>query len=400
MKFIKKIFWKTKAFLAGLFYGFPAQKLILIGVTGTDGKTSTTTLIAHILQQNNLPTAYISTVGAKIGNKMFPVGFHVTTPRFFALHRYLARAVKQGIKYVVLEVTSHALDQERVKGCQFKIAVLTNITNEHLDYHGNFNSYAQTKLKLINAAEMAVVNTEAPTFYRYRKLITNKKVWYTSLHKKSEVSFTKLVKAGLRTDWADFEKENLLLAFTTGRLLGISAPKIIKAINSFTRVRGRFDYFKKGNYQFLVDFAHTPNAFVELYKAIKQHPPQGRIIHVFGCAGLRDKEKRAKMGFVAANNAQMIILTEEDYRTEKIQQINAQIEIGIKKNKAHQLNKTYFFITNRQEAINFAIKQAKPEDLIVLTGKAHEQSLARHKKEWPWDEYQAVDQALKQGRDE
>lgn len=396
MKFLKRVFWKSKAFFASLVYGFPARKLILIGVTGTDGKTSTTSLIAHILQQNNLPTAYISTVGAKIGNKMLPVGFHVTTPRFFALHRYLAQAVKQGIKYVVLEVTSHALDQERVRNCQFKIGVLTNITNEHLDYHGSFDNYAKTKLRLINTAEMAVVNTEAPTFYRYRKLITNKNVWYTSLHKKSEVSFSKLVKQGLRTDWADFEKENLLLAFTTGRLLGIEADQIIKAINSFIRVKGRLDYFKKDNYQFLVDFAHTPNAFVQLYKAIKQQAPQGRIIHVFGCAGLRDKEKRAKMGFIASNNAQMIIITEEDYRTEKIEQINAQIEVGIKKNKAHHLGKTYFMIPNRQEAINFAIKQAKPDDLIVLTGKAHEQSLARGKKEWPWDEYQAIDQALKQ----
>ena len=396
MKLLKRLYWKTQAFLASWLNGFPAKKLILIGVTGTDGKTSTTTLIHHILVNTNHKAAYISTVGAKIGNQLSPVGFHVTTPRFFALQRYLRQAVEQKTKYLVLEVTSHAIDQERVWGCRFKIAVLTNITNEHLDYHHNFLNYAKTKLKLVNQAEMAVVNSEPSTFYRYQKLIDNKNVWYTSLHKKSEVSYANLVKQGLGPNWTDFEKENILLAFTSCRLLGISQSKIIKAINSFQRVKGRFDYFVQKDRQFLVDFAHTPNAFLQLYKAIKEFKPQTKIIHVFGCAGLRDKSKRFKMGLLAGQNADLIILTEEDYRTEDINKINQMIESGIKKNRSQIKNQTFFSIPSRQEAINFAIKKADKNDLILLTGKAHEQSLARGKKEEAWDEYQAIFRALEQ----
>lgn len=398
MKWIKKIFWRTKALLACIIYGFPAKKLILIGVTGTDGKTTTTVLIHHILQKSGCRAAYVSTVGAKINEEVIPLGFHVTTPRFFALQKYLRQAVNSGIKYVVLEVTSHAIDQERIWGCPFKIAVLTNITNEHLDYHQTYNNYAKTKLKLINKAQIAVINRESSTFYRYQKWITNQNVWYTSLNKKTEVNYQQLVDKGLKPQWVDFEKENIVLAYTVCRLLGVNSAKIISAINNFERVLGRYDYFIKDNRQFLVDFAHTPNSFVRLYQAVKQFKPKARLIHVFGCAGKRDTGKRAKMGFTAAANADLIILTEEDYRQESLTKINQMIETGIKKVKHHRLQETYFIIDSRQEAINFAVKKAGPEDLIILTGKAHEQSLARGNKEYPWDEYQAIELALKQNQ--
>ena len=146
----------------------------------------------------------------------------------------------------------------------------------------------------------------------------------------------------------------------------------------------------------MIDFAHTSNSYVELYKAIKQKYPFKRIIHVFGCAGLRDKTKRDKMGMIAARNSSFLVVTEEDYRTEKIDDIFKEIEKGINKIKIHQKGKTYFQIDSRQEAINFAFTQAGPDDLVLLTGKAHEKSLARGKKEFPWDEYKAVDTALKQ----
>ncbi len=395
MRLIKKIFWWLKAFLANLLYGFPSRQLILIGVTGTDGKTTTTSLIYHILNKLGEKTASISTVGAYIAGKTYDIGFHVTTPRFFALQKFLRQAVNNKSKYFVLEVTSHAIDQLRIWGCKFKIAVLTNITPEHLDYHKNFLNYAKTKLKLINAAETAVVNVEGPTFYRYKKLITNKNIWTTSLSKKADYQYKELERLGISDKFVGFEKENILLAYTVCRLLGFDAKATVAAINSFQRVKGRFDLQIRKNKRFLVDFAHTPYAFKSLFASIKKSLKYSRIIHVFGCAGLRDKQKRPVMGQISAQNADLIIITEEDYRTENIETIFKEIEKGIIKVKNHQKNKSYFFIPNRQEAINFACKLAGKNDLLLLTGKAHEKSLARGKKEYVWDEYKALDKAVK-----
>lgn len=387
---LKKLFWLIKAYLANLIYGFPSRKLVLIGVTGTDGKTTTTNMIAHCLRELGQAADYISTVGATVGGKTSAIGFHVTTPRFFALQRLFKQSVKAGSKYFVLEVTSHAIDQLRVWGCHFRVVALTNITSEHLDYHRSFERYADTKLRLVNQAEVAVVNLDAPTFYRYKKLIKNPHVWYTGVTKKADINFSDLAKSGIRKDFNCFEKENATLAFQVCRVLGFKEKAIVNALNGFTRVNGRFDYFEMGQRRFLVDFAHTPNSFVQLYKAIKTDLKADRFIHIFGCAGKRDVSKRAKMGNISAQNADLIILTEEDYRTEPITRIFSQIESGIKKIKTHEKDRTYFFEPNREKAIAKAIALSSPKDLIILTGKAHEKSLARGRKEFAWDEYLAI----------
>jgi len=393
MSQLKKLFWFLKAYLANLLYGFPSRKLILIGVTGTDGKTTITNMIAHTLLEMGEKVDYISTVGATIGGKSYPLGFHVTTPRFFALQKYFQRSLKSGSKYFVLEVTSHAIDQLRIWGCQFKVVALTNITNEHLDYHRSFERYAKTKLRLVNQAEAAVVNTDASTFYRYKHFLTNPHLWYTGVAKKADLNYRDLEKLGIRKNFNCFEKENAMLAYQVCRVLGFEPKRVIKALNSFVRVTGRFDYFEMGGRRFLVDFAHTPNSFVQLFKAIKTEFKADRLIHVFGCAGERDVTKRSQMGNISAQNADLIILTEEDYRTEPIERIFAQIEQGIKKIKTQQKEKTYFFEANRQEAIRKAVHLSKPKDLIILTGKAHEKSLARNRKEFAWDEYLAIQKA-------
>jgi UDP-N-acetylmuramoyl-L-alanyl-D-glutamate--2,6-diaminopimelate ligase len=395
MKLVKKIYWQLKAWLACCLYRFPAKKINIIGVTGTDGKTSTTKLIYHFLYTLGERVDYVSTVGAHVAGHSYHLGFHVTTPRYFALQKYIAQSVSHGGKYFVLEVTSHSIDQRRIWGCHFKVAVLTNITNEHLDYHKNYTNYAKTKLQLINNSEMAVVNRETTSFYRYRKLITNPNIWYTAVSKKADITYSDLLKYGLKRKLVGFEKENVVAAFAAVRVLGFPPEKIAKAINSFSGVKGRFDFVSLGGYQFLIDFAHTPNAFAQLYKALETKKRR-RLIHVFGCAGERDRFKRAKMGFLAGQNADLIILTEEDYRTEKLADINKDIERGIRKAGKHQKNKTYFIIDSRFEAIKYAVKLAGKEDLIMLTGKAHEKSLARHRKEYSWDEYEAVSSAVNQ----
>lgn len=304
------------------------------------------------------------------------------------------QAVQSGAEYCVVEVTSHAIDQLRIWGCHFKIAALTNITNEHLDYHRTFNEYAKTKLQLINNADLAVVNAENKTLYKYRKLITNKNIWFSAVSRHADINYDEVSKLGVSKTFVGFEKQNVLLAYSVCKLLGFPPVEIVNAVNTFVRVKGRFDYFEKNNISLLVDFAHTPNAYSELYQAIKERFPKKKIIHVFGCAGLRDHYKRPAMGEIAGRYASTIVLTEEDYRTEKFEDIAAEIEKGIKKNKLQVKDSTYFFIKDRQEAVNFALSKATKNSLVVFTGKSHEKSLARGKKEDPYDEYEAIDKGL------
>ncbi|MFA6005101.1 MAG: UDP-N-acetylmuramyl-tripeptide synthetase [Patescibacteria group bacterium] len=391
---LKKIYWFLKALIANILYGFPSREITLIGVTGTDGKTSTTSMIYHILASLNEKASYITTVHAHVAGTSYPLGFHVTTPSPFFIQKMIRQAVKKGDRFFVLETTSHALDQLRVWGCRYKIAALTNITNEHLDWHKNYTNYARAKMKLVNQAEIGVVNVEPSTYYKYKDYIHNKNMWSTGVEKTADIMYQELVDNGLKDRFVVFEQENATVAYGVCKLLGFDSKKIAHALNSFERVKGRFDLFEKGGVRFMVDFAHTPAAFKQLFSAIKKSVKPLRIIHVFGCAGLRDKSKRLPMGQLSAQNADLSIVTEEDYRTEKIETIFSQIEKGFRKVKDSVKDKTYYFVEDRQEAVNKAVGFARNGDVVVLTGKAHEQSLARGKKEFPWDEYKAVDIAL------
>ena len=304
MIFIKKIYWFAKALLANIFYRFPSKGLTLIGVTGTDGKTTTTSMVYHILTALHEKASYITSVQAYIAGTAYPLGFHVTTPSPLFIQKMLRKAVKNHDRYFVLETTSHALDQLRVWGCTYKIGALTNITNEHLNWHKTFSNYAKAKIKLVNRAELSVVNIDPSTFYRYKGLIKNKNIWTVSVEKKADVMYAELVDNGLRERLVGFEQENAVVAYTVCKLLGFDGKKVAKALNSFERVKGRFDLFEKQSLQFMVDFAHTPEAFKQLFLAINKSIKPKRIIHVFGCAGLRDHEKRPVMGQISAQMPQ------------------------------------------------------------------------------------------------
>ncbi len=405
MNNLKKIFWFIKALIANVWYGFPSRKILLIGVTGTDGKTTVTTMLYEALQALGQKVSYISTVRAHIAGKEYALGFHVTTPSPFFIQRCLLGAVKAGHTHFVLETTSHAIDQLRVWGCHYRVVALTNITKEHLDYHRTLESYGKAKIRAVNGADIAVVNADNPTQYLFKTLITNKNIWYTSAHKKADYQFNELENEKLRA-YIGFQRENAALAYGVLRVLGFNKSPTIAALAHFSGVEGRLQYVEKegsakgGRKRFLVDFAHTPNAFLRLYEYIDCCLPYKRLIHVFGCAGLRDKQKRPVMGRYAAQHADVIILTEEDYRTESIDRIFAQIEAGIKKEKHRVKGQNYFCIPNRLEAFRQAIALAKEDDLIVMTGKAHERSLARGRKEYPWNEFSAIDEALSPLRSE
>lgn len=397
---LKNIYHLFQAVLANVLYGFPARGLTVIGVTGTDGKTTTANLIYHILRKAGYKTAIISTVSAIINDEEYDTGFHRTTPDFFAIQSYLKKAKEAGSEFVVLEVTSHALDQHRVWGIPFTVGVLTNITHEHLDYHGSYEEYLKTKLKLLESAEIAIVNKEDESYERISKLKTQNsklqlksKKWITyGLTKVAEVtpnSFpfkTRLV--------GDYNKYNILAVVAACQAVGVSDEKIRAGIADFKLPTGRAEIVYDRDFTIMIDFAHTPNSITQILQSIKKSlPKDARIIHVFGSAGERDRSKRPEMGYASSRYADIIILTSEDPRSESPERIMSEIAEGIDKAK---YKNTLFKAADRQEAISQAVSMAKVGDFVVITGKGHERSMNMGHGEENWSEHEAVAAALHQ----
>jgi UDP-N-acetylmuramoyl-L-alanyl-D-glutamate--2,6-diaminopimelate ligase len=398
---LKNIFHLTNAFLANVFYGFPSKKIIVIGVTGTDGKTTTAHLIAHILKSCGKKVSYISTIFAKIGEKEYDTGFHVTTPNPWLIQKLIKEAVNNKDECFILETTSHALDQNRVWGINYKIGVLTNVSHEHLDYHLSYEDYLKTKVKLLKKADVAFFNKDDRSYLYIKKMLKGRK-------KIIEYQKLPIIKKNF-PNLEKFNQENFSAAYLVALNLGLKSEEVLKAIKKFKLPKGRFDLVYDKDFKVIIDFAHTPNAFLRVLPEIRKKylKGKGRLIHVFGAAGLRDDKKRPLMGELAGQYDDLVILTEEDYRTESLFKICEQIAKGlIKKNfikKSYNLieqndKKVYTIFEKRQEAINFAIKMANPQDVVVLTGKSHEKSLCRGKIEYPWDEYKAVKIALENKR--
>ncbi len=380
---IKNIYHLFTAILADTLLLFPSRKLTVIGVTGTDGKTTTVSLIYHILKSSGKNVSMLSSVSARIGDKEYDTGFHVTTPSPFTLQKFLKKAVSKGSEYFILEVTSHALDQQRIWGIPFKIGVLTNITSEHLDYHKNFENYVKTKEKLLKIAEIAIVNRDDASYKLLNETKSSKsdKSWITyGLSDNFKVDSEVLI--------GDFNKLNALAAVSVCKALGISDENIKKAIKTFKLPLGRVDFVYDEDFTVVIDFAHTPNAFDQLLSCLRQQT-KGRIIHVFGSAGERDSKKRPVMGKVSSNYADILILTAEDPRSEDVNKIIEEIESGISNNKV-EVRK----IPDRSEAIKTAVRMVQASDLVLVTGKGHEKSMTFGKKDTPWDEYEAIKTAL------
>jgi len=383
---IKNLWHLFQAVSANIYYGFPGRKLKMIGVTGTDGKTTTASLIYHILQHAGKRVSVITTVYAKVGKKKFDTGLHSTTPGSFTVQRLLKLSVDAGDEFFILETTSHALDQKRVWGIKFVLSVLTNITHEHLDYHLNYANYLKTKAELLLLSSKAIINRDDKSYEQIMKILgdTTKVATY-GLANKSDFSID--LGKELNQSLADFNKYNYLAAYAAARSLGAAHKEIISAMQTFKLPIGRLEVVYKGKFMIIVDFAHTPNAIAEALKTVKNQflKNKGRLIHVFGSAGLRDVTKRPLMGEASANYSDIIILTEEDYRTENPENICEQIGQGIKKSK-----KNYTVITNRLQAIRKALEFANENDVIIITGKGHELSLCRGKTEHPWSDIKAV----------
>lgn len=383
---IKNTYHLGRAVVAQRIYHSPASSMIVIGVTGTDGKTTTASMIYHILQKAGLTTALITTVSAKIGDKEYDTGFHVSTPDSFALQSYMKKAKDAGVTHVVLEITSHGLDQHRSYGIPIEVAVLTNVSREHLDYHKTMERYMRTKASLLLRAKTAIINKDDAS-YEFMKEVLGKKPFITyGMSDGANVSpKTVALPSNIKED---FNKYNMLASIAVAKSLGLATNVISKSLQTFTLPKGRCDTVYDQDFRVIIDFAHTPHGIESILKSLTQDEKGRRIIHVFGSAGKRDSGKRHEMGEASSNYADLTILTAEDPRGELVEHINREIKKGI--DASHRVKE----ILDRQEAISYAINYAKKEDIVVVTGKGHEQSMNFGSGEIPWSDYDAVQTAL------
>ncbi len=397
----------VRAGLANIQYGFPSRGgMIIIGVTGTDGKTTTASIIYHILKTAGLKVGLLTTVSALIDGESFDTGFHVTTPDSFALQKYLSLARKRGITHFILEVTSHALDQNRIWGIPFSIGVITNVTHEHLDYHKTYEKYVAAKFRLLKAAKTAIINRDDESFEKLstfnNQLPTKKKFVTYGLKETADV--TPKVFPFKTNLIGEFNQYNCLAAIAVAQKLAIDTDIIRKALLTVTPPVGRMEIIYDKAFQVIIDFAHTPNAFEKMLAALSKIK-KGRIVHVFGSASKRDESKRPLMGKASANYSDVIILTAEDPRGESVEHIMADIQEGMPPAfiyKDYQTTevrkedtKVFYKIPDRKKAIEFAVGIAQKGDIVVLTGKAHEKSMNYGKGEEYWDEFAAAQSALK-----
>lgn len=379
---LKGLYHRLEALVSALWFRFPSRKLTVIGVTGTDGKTTTTTLIYEILKVAGFKVSMITSVHAVVAGKTYDTGFHVTNPRGFEVQKYLRQAADHGDTHFVLEVTSHGLSQHRVDFVRFAVGVLTNVTHEHLDWHKTFTAYMMTKISLLRRSKIAVINRdEAEVYNKASSLLRRKRVITYGIHRdalitpKTHPFTTKLI--------GQFNRYNCLAAIAAASALGVSLRVIQKALLTFTGVPGRMEVMSEKPFRVIVDFAHTPNAIEQVLKTLRPMTKK-RLIHVFGSAALRDRTKRPLMGKASAAYADVIILTEEDYRTEDVNVIIDEIASGI------PVGAEVHRYPDRNKAIAFALSAGKPGDTVIITGKGHEKSIARGKIEYPWSDQEAV----------
>ncbi|MCL4366875.1 UDP-N-acetylmuramoyl-L-alanyl-D-glutamate--2,6-diaminopimelate ligase [Patescibacteria group bacterium] len=382
------------AMLANLKHGFPGKKLHVIGVTGTDGKTTTTNMIYQILKDAGLKVSMISTINAVIAGKVYDTGFHVTSPDAEQLQSYLKKSLFAGDEYVVLEVTSHALDQFRVWGINFEIGVITNITHEHLDYHSNLDNYLLAKAKLIKNTKWAVLNKDDSNFIKLSQL-TKGKVISFSTQKNADYNLTRYP-LQLQIP-GEYNLSNALAAASVASILGLDKKLIKKSLENFKGLVGRMEEIpNKRGVKIVVDFAHTPNALQEALQTLRPKG-SGRLFAVFGCAGARDVGKRPLMGAIAARLADVIVLTDEDPRFENREVIIGQIARGAIEEGAIE-GVTLFRQPERKKAIKLAIEMAKKGDVVGIFGKGHEKSMNYRGVEEEWSDQQAVKEILVHGK--
>jgi UDP-N-acetylmuramoyl-L-alanyl-D-glutamate--2,6-diaminopimelate ligase len=441
---LKNLIHKFQSIYANVKYNFPAKKLKIIGITGTDGKTTCTSMLYHIFNQSNQKIGYISTIEAKIGNKVLDTGLHVTTPEPWEVPKYLQMMLDENIEYVILESTSNGLHQNRLWGINFDSVAITNIRYDHLDYHKTWENYADAKFSIIQklaSGGLAVINKDDQKSYSYIKTKLQKSILDIKINEfsKNDLKILQQDISGYEFIYKDqiykfpllgeYNLENALTVINIA-LKYLDAKQIAKSLETYKPPKGRMDLIMTEPFAVIVDFAHTPGALQNALMAVNMYKSDNnKLITVFGCAGKRDVSRR-KMGEVSAQLSDITILTAEDPRDEQLRDINDeilqhakakngvllqrfansreftninfdQLDKLLDQNK-HANQKPFFAFdenstNSRQDAIELALKLAKKGDIVFITGKAHEQSLAfgKDETEYPWSDHDQIARILK-----
>ncbi|MBI3354774.1 MAG: UDP-N-acetylmuramoyl-L-alanyl-D-glutamate--2,6-diaminopimelate ligase [Nitrospirae bacterium] len=404
------------ALLSARFYGDPSRRLRMIGITGTNGKTTTSYLIKSIIEKAGKKAGLLGTISYIIGDEVMPAPH--TTPESSDLQKYLSQILDAGAEYAVMEVSSHALELNRTANCEFDIGVFTNLTQDHLDFHKTMEDYFNAKLKLFTslnnergkmAKKVGIINIDDPYSNRILSAMTVKAVTY-GFSENADIRPAEInidiggIRFAAVTPKGNFSVEsrltgkynilNMLASIAVGQSLGFDNSAIQEGISSLISVSGRFEKINEGqDFSVVVDYAHTEDALKRILEAIRVFA-KGRVITVFGCGGDRDRGKRPKMGEAAAKLSEIVIITSDNPRSEDPHEIIKEIEEGIKRRRNGRLQE-YLIIPDRKEAIYRAIGMAEKDDIILLAGKGHEDYQIIGDKKLHFDDREIAREAIK-----
>ena len=409
---------KLKAMAMAYKYKFPGKRMKVIGVTGTNGKTSTCFLIWKMLNIAGCKTGLMTTVAWGV-DKLEEQVEHMTTVDTETLNQRMQKIAESGAEFLVLEITSHALAQNRIFGVPIEVAVMTNVTHEHLDYHKTFENYRDAKRKLFKMAKYGVINEDDKSWSYFADdvkeyityginggILRAEKVellaeWVKYQVEIPNVNFgnnkkkTKNEIAKIRTHIpGKFTVYNSLAAMAVGLRLGLSVPEIEKGILALESVAGRMNRVNEGqDFEVIVVYAHTPDAFLKVFESVVPGKKK-RIISLFGGAGRRDESTRAERGEIGAKNSDIVIVTEDDSRDEDRKMIAEEFAKGAEK-EGKILGKDLFVILDREEAIQKAIDLAKKDDIVLVLGKGHEKTILRAEGAVPFEDLKVTRKILK-----
>ncbi|AFS70790.1 MULTISPECIES: UDP-N-acetylmuramoyl-L-alanyl-D-glutamate--2,6-diaminopimelate ligase [Exiguobacterium] len=399
---------RAMAELAGKFYDYPSEKMRMIGITGTNGKTTTTTIVRDVLAQLGRKTGIIGTVEVKIGDRVVPS--RNTTPQSSELQAFFHQMQQEGVEDVIMEVSSHGLELGRVTGTDFDVAGFTNLTHDHLDFHKTFENYARAKGLLfaqlgqrLSDKKVAVLNADDETSHLF-EMMTGARVMTYGIEQPADLQAKNITQTLQETTFTMVYQEqaveltvqfigrfnvyNLLLA--TGILLsiGYSLPEISNAITQIQPAKGRMQRLPIDGYNIYVDYAHTPDGIEQCLKALVDVPKEN-IIFLIGTGGNRDVTKRPMMGQLASTYAGTVVITTDDPRFESYESITSGIASGM-------LHDQFVEIGDREEAVRYAASLARPDNIVILAGKGHEKYQIIGEEKTPLDEEQLVKEMIRQ----
>jgi len=407
------------AVLSAAWHGFPSRHLRLAGVTGTDGKTTTASLLQHILDNAGTRTGLISTVCARIGQNTLDTGLHTTTPPPWQVQQLLSQMLLQRCRAAVIEATSEGLAQQRLVGCEFDLGIVTNITHDHLYYHGSFRAYRDAKAQLLRSLgkafrksgvpKVAILNKDDPNYHHLRQIPADKHISFG--HHNADVCVSDLrsdvsgLSMTVRSPWGlaevrspmpgEYNAYNIAAAIAAACSWGVDLETATSAVSTFIGIPGRMEFIRMGQpFNVIIDFAHTPNA-LDNALGVARSWTCGRLIVVLGCAGERDVLKRKPMGRIAVTRADYSLFTAEDPRRESLEAILEQMSQGAREAGGRE-GYEFTLVPDRREAIRRAVRMARQGDTVILCGKGHERSMCYGRTEFPWSEHEAVRDALGQ----